>query len=88
MKETGCCSLLHLVPNTIPEAQRHKLAASLEIHISASGEIVDTRMETSSGNPTFDRALVDALKRVKAFPPPPAHLAKQARDGVVLEFQP
>ena len=42
----------------------------------------------SSGNPTFDHALVDAIKRVRAFPPPPPHLAKMARDGVVLEFQP
>jgi TonB family protein len=78
----------YIVPNTIPESQRHKLAASLEIHIGGDGAITDTRMVTPSGNPTFDRALVDALKRVKAFPPPPAHLAKQARDGVVLEFQP
>ena len=78
----------YIVPNTIPESERHKLVASLEIHIAGSGEIVDSRMVTSSGNPTFDRALVDAIKRVRAFSPPPAHLAKQARDGVVLEFQP
>jgi len=78
----------YIVPNTIPESQRHKLSASLEIHIAGNGEIVDTRMEISSGNPTFDHALVDAIKRVRAFPPPPPHLAKMARDGVVLEFQP
>jgi colicin import membrane protein len=78
----------YIVPNTIPESQRHKLSASLEIHIAADGNISETRMQTSSGNPTFDRALLDAIKRVRAFPPPPAHLAKLAHDGVVLEFQP
>jgi len=78
----------YVVPNTIPEAQRHKLSASLEIRIGSDGAIVDSQMQTSSGNPIFDRALVDAIKRVKAFPPPPAHLVKQAREGVVLEFQP
>jgi TonB family protein len=78
----------YIVPNTIPESQRHKLTASLEIQIAASGEITQSKMVSSSGNPTFDRALADAIKRVHAFPPPPAHLLKQAREGVVLEFQP
>jgi TonB family protein len=78
----------YIVPNTIPESQRHKLSASLEIHIAGDGAITESNMVTPSGNPTFDRALMDAIKRVRAFPPPPAHLAKLARDGVVLEFQP
>lgn len=76
----------YVVPNTIPESERRRLIASLEIHIGSDGTIVDSRTEQSSGNLTFDRALESAIKRVRAFPPPPPHLLKQAREGVTLEF--
>lgn len=76
----------YTVPNTIPEGERRKLVATLEIHIAADGTITETRTDQGSGNAVFDRALESAIKKCKAFPPPPPHLAKLAREGVSLEF--
>jgi colicin import membrane protein len=77
----------YVVPNTIPEAERRKLVASLKITIGADGTILEVSTETGSGNATFDRALQDAVHKMRALPPVPAHLQRQARDGVVLEFR-
>ncbi len=75
------------VPSTISEAERKKLVASMMIRIGADGVISDARVQHPSGNAFFDRALEAAIKNVRAFPPPPAHLAEQAREGVELEFR-
>jgi TonB family protein len=75
-----------VAPNTIPDAERRRLVATMEIRIGADGVITDARTDHGSGNPVFDRALEAAIKRVRAFPPPPAHLAKQAGEGVSIEF--
>ena len=76
-----------VVPNTIPDAERKRLVATMQIRIGADGVISDAHTDQSSGNAVFDRALESAIKRVRAFPPPPAHLAKQAGEGVSIEFQ-
>ncbi len=77
----------YVVPNTIPEGERRKLVASLRINIGADGSLLEVHAETPSGNATFDRALLDAVHKMHALPPVPAHLQKQAREGVVLEFR-
>ena len=77
----------YVIPNTIPEAERRKLVAALNISIGADGTILEVRAETASGNATFDRALLDAVHKMRSLPPVPAHLQKQAREGVVLEFR-
>jgi colicin import membrane protein len=77
----------YVVPNTIPEAERKKLVASLRINIGADGSILEVHAETPSGNAVFDRALLDAVRKMRALPAVPPHLQKQAREGVVLEFR-
>jgi len=77
----------YVVPNTIPESQRRKLVAALRISIGADGTILEVQAETASGNAVFDRALLDAVRKMHALPAVPAPLQKQAREGVVLEFR-
>ncbi len=77
----------YTVPNTIPESERAKLVADVQITIGSDGSIQEIRVQSSSGNVTFDRAIETAVQRCRALPSPPPELAKQARAGVVLEFR-
>jgi TonB family protein len=76
------------VPKTIPESEAKRLVATMLIRIGTNGAITDARIDHSSGNLAFDHALETAIRKVHAFPPPPAHLVKQAGEGVALEFKP
>ncbi len=77
----------YVVPNTIPESERKKLVADVQITIGSDGTILEIHTQQTSGNVTFDRAIEAAVKRCRALPAPPAALAQQARQGVVLEFR-
>ncbi|HUB07664.1 MAG TPA: TonB family protein [Myxococcales bacterium] len=77
----------YVVPNTIPESERKKLVADVQITIGSDGSILEIHTQQTSGNATFDHAIETAVKRCRALPPPPATLADQARQGVVLEFR-
>jgi TonB family protein len=77
----------YVVPNTIAEAERRKLVAALKINIGADGTILDVHTDSASGNAVFDRALLDAVRKMHALPPVPPNLQRQAREGVVLEFR-
>ena len=77
----------YVVPNTIPQSERAKLVADVQVVIAADGTLLDIKTQSGSGNATFDRAIEAAVKRCRALPPPPAALAKQAREGVLLEFR-
>jgi colicin import membrane protein len=77
----------YTVPNTIPQSERAKLVADVQITIGSDGAIGEIRVQSSSGNVTFDRAIETAVQRCRALPSPPPLLAKQARAGVVLEFR-
>jgi TonB family protein len=82
------CRRFFVIPKTIPEAEAKRLMATMMIRIGADGVIGDAKIDHSSGNLAFDRALEAAIRKVRAFPPPPAHLAKQAGEGVSLQFTP
>jgi TonB family protein len=77
----------YTVPNTIPESERAKLVADVQITIGSDGSILEIKVQSSSGNVTFDRAIEAAVQRCRALPSPPPELEKQAREGVVLEFR-
>ncbi|MHB8416773.1 MAG: TonB family protein [Myxococcales bacterium] len=77
----------YVVPNTIPASERTKLVADVQITIGSDGSILEIHTQQTSGNATFDHAIETAVKRCRALPPPPAALADQARQGVVLEFR-
>ncbi|MHB1845631.1 MAG: energy transducer TonB [Deltaproteobacteria bacterium] len=77
----------YVVPNTIPEADRKRLVADVQVAIGPDGTLLDIHTQSGSGNATFDHAIEEAVKRCRAVPPPPVTLARQARSGVVLEFR-
>jgi TonB family protein len=63
------------------------LVADVQITIGSDGSILEIKVQSSSGNVTFDRAIEAAVQRCRALPSPPPELEKQAREGVVLEFR-
>jgi TonB family protein len=76
------------VSNTIPESERIRLHADVRLRLNAEGGLIDVDVK-SSGNDTFDSAVLGAVKKAAPFGPPPAHLrASLQKEGVTLRFTP
>lgn len=76
------------VSDTIPEAERRTLKAQVSLRIGAGGEVLDVRVTAGSGNPTFDAAVLAAVKKASPFTPPPLHLREGLKkDGVGFVFR-
>jgi TonB family protein len=77
------------VSDTIPEAERRTLRATVVIKLGATGELVDVELSKGSGNELFDGAVVGAVKKAAPFGPPPDHLRDSLKkNGVALVFSP
>lgn len=77
------------VSDTIPEAERRTLRATVVIKLGATGELVDVELSKGSGNELFDGAVVGAVKKAAPFGPPPEHLRDSLKkNGVALVFSP
>lgn len=77
------------VSDTIPEAERRALRATVVIKLGATGELVDVELSKGSGNELFDGAVVGAVKKAAPFGPPPEHLRESLKkNGVALVFSP
>ncbi len=76
------------VSDTIPEAERRTLKATVVIKLGAQGELLDVDLTRSSGNETFDAAVVGAVRRAAPFGAPPAGLRDTLKGGVTLNFTP
>lgn len=77
------------VSNTIPEAERITLRAVVVIKIGPGGELLDSNISKSSGNPVFDAAVLGAIQKTAPFSPPPDHLkGPLAKKGIPLGFTP
>lgn len=77
------------VSDTIPDAERIRLAAQVAVFISPAGQLERARLAKSSGNDLFDSAVMAAVKRASPFSPPPTHLRDPLQKyGVVLMFRP
>lgn len=79
---------LYDVSNTISEAERLRLVAELRVTIEKSGRVGQVTLSKSSGNDLFDAAVVAAVTKASPFSPPPDHLARDLRSGVVFRFRP
>jgi TonB family protein len=78
-----------LVSQTIPDQERIRLRANVLFRIGRSGELIESRLQKSSGNPLFDAAVLSAVKKAAPFAPPPPHLLDSLRTkGVLMEFTP
>jgi TonB family protein len=77
------------VADTIPEAERMYLKAQVQMRLGRAGEVLETRLTTTSGNDLFDAAVLAAVKKASPFSPPPDHLRDALqKQGIVLEFHP
>jgi TonB family protein len=77
------------VSNAIPEAERIRLSADVAIRLDAEGRLIDVQLVKPSNNPTFDEAIVTAIKKAAPFgPPPPKLIGQLKKDGVQLRFTP
>jgi TonB family protein len=77
------------VSDTIPEAERRTLRATVKVKLGASGELLDADLVKPSGNDLFDGAVLGAVKKAAPFGAPPEHLRDPLKkDGVSLVFTP
>jgi TonB family protein len=77
------------VAESIPEAERMYLKAQVQVRLARTGEVLESRLTTASGNDLFDSAVLSAVKKGSPFSPPPDHLRDALqKQGVVLEFHP
>lgn len=62
---------------------------AVEVMINLDGEVISTRWERASGDPTFDQSAVRAVRKASPFPKPPDRLAWEAyNEGFLVEFDP
>jgi TolA protein len=77
------------VSQTIPDQERIRLQADVLVRIGRSGELLETKLQKSSGNDLFDSAVLSAVKKASPFAPPPPHLVEGLRaHGVLMGFTP
>lgn len=60
------------------------LQVILEVKIDASGTLSAPVIRTSSGNDSFDRSAMIALRKTKRLPIPPAKYQKSAAGGIII----
>ena len=77
------------VSNSIAESERRRLHAVVTVRIAPTGELIDVKLSTPSGNDLFDAAVVEAVKKAAPFTAPPDHLrAGLRKNGVPFDFTP
>lgn len=78
----------YTLPTTITQRERMFLNCKLLLKIARNGKIDDFRIEESSGNDQFDRAIEASVLRTGMLPPPPPSFLKDYGDGIVITFRP
>jgi len=54
-----------------PGFRTQPLATEIRVRLSASGEVLGTRVERRSGNPWYDESVERAIRKASPLPPPP-----------------
>jgi TonB family protein len=86
---TKLSTLYHNEYKGLDFLRAQNLSARVRIFIDAQGNVLTTRLLSSSGNAPFDSKVAEVLERVKHLPPPPASRAlRYERSGIDLEFTP
>jgi TonB family protein len=76
------------VSSTITDEERIRLKATLFIKVGADGEILDAKIQSSSGSTVFDNDVVTAAKRASPVPAPPPLVRDLVEQGVGINFCP
>jgi TonB family protein len=74
-----------LMANFAP-IQTDPLTTWIDVQIDASGNIVDWKVRTKSGNASFDSAALRAVMKARKVPPPPEKFKSVAEDGLAVRF--
>ena len=75
------------ISDTISSAQRISLSAVLFLRIGRQGQLLEARLEQSSGHEQFDRDILTAARSAR-YPKPPQELAARLGAGVRGTFKP
>ncbi|HLG18949.1 MAG TPA: cell envelope integrity protein TolA [Bdellovibrionota bacterium] len=68
---------------------RNRLRAEISFRIDAGGNILESAVSTTSGNPAFDSAALRAIRKSSPLPLPPQELAEDVmREQFVIIFVP
>lgn len=76
------------VSSTITDDQRVRLKATLSIKVGADGEVLEAKIQTSSGSSVFDNDVITAAKRSSPVPAPPPQVRALVEQGVAFNFCP
>jgi TonB family protein len=76
------------VSSTISDEERVRLKAVLSIKIDVDGNVVDVRIDKSSGSTVFDNDVLTAAKRSSPVPAPPPQVQAMVASGVGINFCP
>jgi len=78
-----------VLPLRYVEEAGERRHCALEVMINDDGEVISTRWESPSGDPTFDSSAVRAVRKASPLPKPPDRLAWEAyNEGFLIEFDP
>ncbi len=74
----------------LPESIRglSQLSCELLVFVDSSGQVLNIKVERRSGNGQFDQFAAKAVRDASPLPAPPAYLAKEAQDGLLIKFTP
>lgn len=77
------------VSNTIDEAERRRLRATVVLRIGPTGELLGVELTKPSGNELFDSAVLGAVKKAAPYSAPPEHLRDSLKKaGIEFVFSP
>jgi len=69
-----------------PWEQNPDWKTTIEFRLDKSGNPTDVVVVTGSGNPRFDRAVVDAIKKTRPFPPHSRRLDDALQNGIQMSY--
>ena len=75
------------ISDTISSAERIRLSAILFLRIGRQGQLLEARLEQSSGHDQFDRDILSAA-RSASYPAPPKEIAQRLATGIRGTFRP
>ena len=75
------------ISDTISTAERIRLSAVLFLRIGKRGQLLEVRLETSSGHDQFDRDIISAARSAR-YPVPPKDIAARLAVGIRGTFRP
>ena len=73
---------------TLSDEERIRLRAELALKIGEGGELVDVRIQTSSGSAVFDNDVLAAAKRSAPLPAPPPQVRDKVAKGIAFNVTP